>query len=67
MNLKHTGGISYHNTQMKTFLGTVFQILKVGVFYIVTAQLNQTRVGVTRQLVSNPPHHHKLLDHFQTT
>ena len=23
--------------------------------YIVTAQLNQTRVGVTRLLVSNPP------------
>jgi hypothetical protein len=26
----------------------------------------KNEVGVTRQLVSNPPHHHKLLDHFQT-
>jgi hypothetical protein len=34
--------------------------------YIVTAQINQTRVGVTRQLVSNPPPHKKLLDHFKT-
>jgi hypothetical protein len=31
---------------------------------------NQNEVGVTKQLVCNPPpptHHHKLLDHFQTT
>ena len=60
--------ISFYHSITQTYIITV--AVSSLVLKLSQPNFNQNEVGVTRQLVCNPPPtttHNKLLDHFQTT